>query len=321
MNTTNEPAGIDLDKPDTLAALLCCLYEGPEIQRAATMLIDQAMQIEELTLARRAPAPVVDERSLPPKPHTTYNGYSDGSEPLWTAAQMEDYARAALAQQSPAPVVAHDVPEARASQPEGATGTTGASQSISPDELAGMIPQGAIIQQDGDVRRVCMTCAELKQFAQLAAKGQGSFIEVKPGETCPCGQSREWCIANECCDAAPASAQPDRGAAQDDNGFRKALEEIAAMRGKGDCASDLIDIADSALAGLYAASPASQPVAPEVAQADDKERLHAIKEMCFWVSLIQEGKRIGTLHHGNLTRTMNNVMTAFNLPQEGDDAK
>lgn len=115
--------------------------------------------------------------------------------------------------------------------------------------------------------------------------------------------------------------QPDRGAAQDDNGFRKALEEIAAMRGKGDCASDLIDIADSALAGLYAASPASQPVAPEVAQADDKERLHAIKEMCFWVSLIQEGKRIGTLHHGNLTRTMNNVMTAFNLPQEGDDAK
>lgn len=33
---------------------------------------------------------------LPPKPHTTYNGYSDGSEPLWTAEQMEDYARAAI---------------------------------------------------------------------------------------------------------------------------------------------------------------------------------------------------------------------------------
>jgi hypothetical protein len=34
---------------------------------------------------------------LPPKPHTTYNGYSDGSEPLWTAEQMDDYARAAIA--------------------------------------------------------------------------------------------------------------------------------------------------------------------------------------------------------------------------------
>ncbi len=34
--------------------------------------------------------------ALPPKPHTTYNGYSDGSEPLWTAEQMENYARAAV---------------------------------------------------------------------------------------------------------------------------------------------------------------------------------------------------------------------------------
>lgn len=37
------------------------------------------------------------EAELPPKPHTTYNGYSDGSEPLWTAEQMDDYARAAIA--------------------------------------------------------------------------------------------------------------------------------------------------------------------------------------------------------------------------------
>lgn len=42
-----------------------------------------------------APA-VVGAGELPPKPHTTYNGYSDGSEPLWTAEQMEDYARAAI---------------------------------------------------------------------------------------------------------------------------------------------------------------------------------------------------------------------------------
>lgn len=43
-----------------------------------------------------APA-VATEGELPPKPHTTYNGYSDGSEPLWTGEQMEDYARATLA--------------------------------------------------------------------------------------------------------------------------------------------------------------------------------------------------------------------------------
>lgn len=43
-----------------------------------------------------APA-TVDAGELPPKPHTTYNGYSDGSEPLWTAEQMDDYARAAIA--------------------------------------------------------------------------------------------------------------------------------------------------------------------------------------------------------------------------------
>jgi hypothetical protein len=44
--------------------------------------------------------------------------------------------------------------------------------------------------------------------AQLAAKGQGYAVEIKPGEKCPCGQTRDWCISNECKDAAPASAQP-----------------------------------------------------------------------------------------------------------------
>lgn len=42
-------------------------------------------------------ADVVGTGDLPPKPHTTYNGYSDGSEPLWTAEQMDDYAHAAIA--------------------------------------------------------------------------------------------------------------------------------------------------------------------------------------------------------------------------------
>lgn len=34
---------------------------------------------------------------MPPLPHTTYNGYSDGSEPLYTAEQMHGYAREVLA--------------------------------------------------------------------------------------------------------------------------------------------------------------------------------------------------------------------------------
>jgi hypothetical protein len=56
--------------------------------------------------AATAPAQPVDERkafALPPLPHTTYNGYSDGSEPLYTAEQMKDYARAALASNEAAP--------------------------------------------------------------------------------------------------------------------------------------------------------------------------------------------------------------------------
>lgn len=41
--------------------------------------------------------------ALPPLPCTGYSAYSDGTEPLYTAEQMRDYARAALsAQPSPA---------------------------------------------------------------------------------------------------------------------------------------------------------------------------------------------------------------------------
>jgi hypothetical protein len=36
------------------------------------------------------------QQVLPPLPYTNYNGYSDGSEPLYTAEQMHDYALAAL---------------------------------------------------------------------------------------------------------------------------------------------------------------------------------------------------------------------------------
>lgn len=100
------------------------------------------------------------------------------------------------------------IAQARAAQPESATlasqeditGTTGAI--IGPDEMADMIPQGAVVQQDGDVRRVCMTYAELKQFAQLVAKGHDSALD------------RELLALAKNCDerleslAAPASAQP-----------------------------------------------------------------------------------------------------------------
>lgn len=51
--------------------------------------------------ALAAPAQATPEGAdLPPLPYTNYNGYSDGSEPLYTADQMRDYARAALAAQT-----------------------------------------------------------------------------------------------------------------------------------------------------------------------------------------------------------------------------
>jgi hypothetical protein len=37
---------------------------------------------------------------LPELPYTNYNGCSDGSEPLYTADQMRDYARKAIAAQT-----------------------------------------------------------------------------------------------------------------------------------------------------------------------------------------------------------------------------
>jgi hypothetical protein len=138
------------------------------------------------------------------------------------------------------------IAQARASQPEGATGTTGA-----PDEWS-------VIAQLPDIHT-----ALVQAYRAGALRNGPNGIDADAYAEAE-RAIRAWNLP----DAAPASAQPDRGAAQDDNGFRKALEEIAAMRGKGDCASDLIDIADSALAGLYATSPASQPVAPEAAQAD-----------------------------------------------------
>jgi len=49
------------------------------------------------------------DSDLPELPYTNYNGYSDGSEPLYTADQMRDYARKAIAAQT-----AQAVPSAEA---------------------------------------------------------------------------------------------------------------------------------------------------------------------------------------------------------------
>lgn len=50
---------------------------------------------EKITLAAANKA--TEEGELPELPHTTYNGYSDGSEPLWTKEQMHGYATQAIA--------------------------------------------------------------------------------------------------------------------------------------------------------------------------------------------------------------------------------
>lgn len=65
------PAGSPADavqgEADKLAALLCCLYEGDEIVRAASLLIEQAIDIEELraTLAAAEPMPDSEAVSVP----------------------------------------------------------------------------------------------------------------------------------------------------------------------------------------------------------------------------------------------------------------
>jgi hypothetical protein len=91
-NTTKITAGIDLDKPDNLAALLCCLYEGPEIPRAAAMLVEQAMQIEELSaeLGRRAGPSVTaaDERVLRLMQNAA-RAWNNENEPALDAAMEE----------------------------------------------------------------------------------------------------------------------------------------------------------------------------------------------------------------------------------------
>jgi hypothetical protein len=153
------------------------------------------------------------------------------------------------------------IAQSRASQPEGATlasqeGITGTSQeettgaSESSQKLRGWL-KGTVVTLPADfLHSVADELDDLR--AQLAATTENLQTAVR----------QAW----------EANAELSKlRAVPGDSGFRKALEDILAMRGKGDCASDLIDIADSALAGLYATSPASQPVAPEAAHADDRQ--------------------------------------------------
>lgn len=72
--------------------------QATPIDRDAVAAVQQ--KLDSLTVYGKSTAQATPEGAeLPPLPHTTYNGYSDGSEPLYTADQMHDYARAALAAQ------------------------------------------------------------------------------------------------------------------------------------------------------------------------------------------------------------------------------
>lgn len=73
------------------------LIEGDENNEFSLTVGGEAVVARALQLA--APAELAEQQgvSLPPLPRTHYNACGDGSEPLYTAEQMDDYARAALA--------------------------------------------------------------------------------------------------------------------------------------------------------------------------------------------------------------------------------
>jgi len=107
----------------------------------------------------RAAAPVSGE--LPVLPYTNYNGYSDGSEPLYTAEQMHDYARAAVAAakvptdepQRPMAEVAADFIFFLRKQPNGESWPVGTKLYAAPVEQgqgAGAAPVGVALVADGE---------------------------------------------------------------------------------------------------------------------------------------------------------------------------
>lgn len=118
---TNEPAGIDLDN----AALDKLEAHARSKAGHNSVWLSASKVLALIALARRAPAPVMDERALRQAGKDFYNATVADSEVRITSASKEkrdiaaaaaDRLRAALAQQSPAPVVAHDAPRAQSKE-------------------------------------------------------------------------------------------------------------------------------------------------------------------------------------------------------------
>ena len=79
---------------------LCMTSENHGTVGPAGCTFSHAPDKHERVLVAEVPAAAnkaAEEGGLPVLPHTTYNGYSDGSEPLWTKEQMHGYARQAIA--------------------------------------------------------------------------------------------------------------------------------------------------------------------------------------------------------------------------------
>jgi hypothetical protein len=78
---------------------LCLTSENHGTVGPAGCTFSHAPEKHERVLVVEVPAAAnkaAEEGGLPELPHTTYNGYSDGSEPLWTKEQMHGYARQAI---------------------------------------------------------------------------------------------------------------------------------------------------------------------------------------------------------------------------------
>ncbi|WP_439448678.1 hypothetical protein [Stenotrophomonas sp. ATs4] len=108
---------------------------------------------------------------LPPLPCTHYNAYGDGSEPLYTAEQMQDYARAALSAQ-PSP---------------------GGQGLITVDDLAQVIRQ-----VDGNHSLGAGALAEeiIDKLPRLAARQPGGQEARRCAEHCQNGRA-DVCLASQ----------------------------------------------------------------------------------------------------------------------------
>lgn len=139
------------------------LIEGDENNEFS--LTDEGQAFVARVLQVGAPAELAEQQEveLPPLPRTHYNACGDGSEPLYTAAQMQDYARAALAARQPGAQVPeyirdlHDVEQGLIRNPNYAPPAQGIALGVTGEEREWI--DYAIAHMRDDSEPEDLTCA------------------------------------------------------------------------------------------------------------------------------------------------------------------